>query len=656
MRATIENLSPHRREHWCAVTFPASDAATLPRHLTFRIGPGREWRAVRGNTIGSETVVYVRADIDGREVVVGDLVTQALSENPHRMHPWVRDRIGKLGMQAGVRVNGVDHWTQLGEWQLQFANEAVQRWWTRSRGPHGIILEVWGDVWSDDPVVDFYAKVVWSDRADLRWNVMFESVWLRCGEALSIDFAQRHGIVGGVKDATGSYIYLLGSNMPFCDGAALALTGAMLCFKDDEDGLPMEESNRAVRNLAAAAMSAGPVLGVAHQRDGSWLAVGHIARVDPTALLNEANNEWLRFANGAHQNVGWFAPRPVGCTSTPGQTGSQEDFGATKGTFAVALRQPKHIYRLRYAVQADLLRGCQHYEANGRPIDLADHPRWVSWSMVTHYHSGVSPDRLGKEAPQNPANGWRGYDAQHRSQNNLAAYLALCDDPLMADHCKHMLTTDLADYRRRYPNFGPESPRGQGRPAGTWAQLAKVTGDPRFVQLLDAQTQQSYEFMMRLGTGNAMRVLGTLNPDGRVPLFVNGELAPSVSLWEHGLAIVGFWLVEQSQPTNAWRSELLRHVAELLANHALHEPMPGQFALATSCHWNNGDTPLAYLWDSGSGVGGWINAGLLVAREHLGAEHPAHDKLTRYLDAVIPRNERQLGWAEWWAVVDLVDL
>lgn len=655
MRATIENLSPLPRTHWCQITFPRNTIASLPEHCSFVVdGQHRRWRAVKGRTIGSETVVYVQADIDGHETVTGSLDHSVLvSTQAHRMHPWVADDIGKLVLQAGVCLGGHYTWTQLAEWKLLFTNPAVQRWWTRALGPHGLILEVWADVWSDTPVIDFYAKVVWSDRTDPSWNAAFEGVWLKSGEALALDFATAHGIVGGAKNIEGLYVYLLGRDLGFTDGSALPISGSMLCFRDRPDNLSEAQIADAIRNLYAA--SGAPVFGIAlpGERGGEWLARGNIARSDPNSLRIVAANEWNRFASMTSSFRGWYAYRPVGCTSTPAQTGSQEDFGATKGTFAVALAQPRHIYRLRYAVQSDLFRGCQHYE-DGKPLDLSRHPRWVSLAMVTHYHTGVSQDRLGKDGPRPPATGWAGYDAQHRSQNNLAAYLALHDDPLMKEHCEHMLTTDFADYRRRFPQNGADSARGQGRPVGTWAQLLKVTGNERFAELINHQTAQSYGVMMGLGNGATMRVLSTIL-DARYPLMINNELARCVSTWEHGLALVGFYLAHHVMPINAWRDRIIDELVLLLARHALHEDTPNVFRLATAVHWNNGDAPLGFLWDNGSGVGGWTRAGLVVAREWL-ADKPdhadLHDKVQRYLLSTLEDPTPDLGWAEWWAIAN----
>lgn len=647
----VENLSPQPRTHWCQVLVPKELInVEWGDHLTFQISHSREWRAVVGRPRGNQVVVYLRAEMDGHETVRGVLVDRATDTSEHSIHPWVADDLTKLVASAGVRINGSDFWTRLVDWRIEVANQAVQRWKVKSMAPNGIIMELWADVWSNDPVIDVYGKIVWSDRLDSSWNRVFDAVWLKSGEALALDYANVHGIVGGAKNEAGEYVYLLGRDIPFCDGAALPFTGSMLCFKDRPDALTEDQVNQSVQNLKAAA--GAPIVAIvsADHWEGRWLAGGNLPRVEPFTLMRDDINEWNRFVQMLDIRRGWHASRPLGCTSTPGQTGSQEDFGATKGTLAVVGSSPRHIYRMRYSVQADLFRGCHHYEY-GVPLNLANHPNWVTWSQITHYHTGVSTDRLGKEPPRPPANGWWGYDAQHRSQNNLAAYLALHDDPLMADHVVHMVTTDLADFRRRFPNNGPDSARGQGRPVGTWAQLSTVSGPESYSNLLElirAQTLQSYTALI----ANNKMALSWIGPDARVPLFVDGVLAPSVSLWEHALAVIGFRLATGPRSQTTSRKELIiTRCCEILAQYALHETAPGVFRLATSCHWNGGNEPKAYLWDTNSGVGGWIRAGLMLARDWLGEEHPLHDKIDRYLLQNIEDPSTDVVWAEWYAIV-----
>jgi len=649
----LEETSPEPRQHWATVVLPngAIDQDALMRPLEF-VGENGERFPARGTmSWNGRKLLHIQTTLGGNQRLRGK-VMDAKEHGVHfGFHPWVVDDISKLYVELGVQFTT----DQPPEWSvadqvIELENTPARRvWWMRARIPaHGLILEFWLHVYSNDCVCPFYAKVVWSNRKDPAWNKVFPALWLRCGEALHFNFKTRHGVVGNDKDAAGRYRYLLGQQVPFCDGAALPLSGSMLCFRDQMDKLTDAQREQSVRNIRAAAHDEAGTFGVHVDRDGSWMSLKHIPRVAQDVAKTADANLWAAFANSLNVPSGFFVKRDLGISKTPGQTGNQEDFAATKGTL-VLYGYPRHLMRMRYSVQADLLRGVHHYESTGKPISLADHPNWVTWSCITHYHSGVSPDRLGKESPQEPANGWRGYDDQHRSQNNLTAYLELFDDPLILDHTFHQQTTDKANYRRRFPNNGPDAARGQGRCVQAHTNLNLSTNDKQWLALIDAQVKQSHAFMHWLGQG-PMRVLSTNGPDGRVPVYVDGKLAPTVSLWEHGLALVGF-RAAQSVLVSPQLTDIVQETSKLLLDWAISAAPGGGYHKDTSIHWNGGAPPLSALADNNSGVMGWIDAGLRVALEVL-PSHPKAAMVRDYLRGAVQEPDPRIEWAEWWAAAE----
>lgn len=78
-------------------------------------------------------------------------------------------------------------------------------------------------------------------------------------------------------------------------------------------------------------------------------------------------------------------------------------------------------------------RPCHHLEQDGRPLDLAMHvnPRLVFWEGRPHWHTGLSPDRLGKygSLTLDDTKGWWGPDAEHWLMNTLAAATRLTGSP-----------------------------------------------------------------------------------------------------------------------------------------------------------------------------------------------------------------------------------
>lgn len=645
----LTNTSPEPRRHWATVKMPPPGFSAIEMKTPWDLHceNGEVFPATAAVSWTGRHLLHVQAKAGGSHTFRGKLAPSSRTPEPFQFHPWVVDDIAKLLVELGVQIVPGDeiHWSTVDQILELESSAARKRWWMRARiRPLGLILEFWLDIYSKDCVGPFHGKIVWSNRNDSAWNKVFPTLWIRCGEALAFNFKKRHGIVGNDKDSTGRYRYLIGQNVPFCDGAALPLSGSMLCFRDRMDSMTDAERDQSVQNIRAAAHDEAAMFGACLDREGDWLSLKHVPRVSASDLAAADSNRWAGFVASLESTAGFFVKRELGISPTPGQTGSQEDFGATKGTL-VLHGYPRHLMRMRYSVQADCFRGFNHYESNGSPITVAMHPNWVTWSGITHYHSGVSPDRLGKEAPQEPANGWRGYDDQHRSQNNLAAYLELVDDPLMLDQTFHILTSDQANYRRKYPNNGPDAARGQGRCVQAYTNLYVATGDKNWTALVAAQAKQSIDFMRWLGNG-PMRVLSTNGPDGRVPVFVDGVLVPTVSLWEHALALVGFRSAQLALPSQDV-TDVVEGVSRLLLEHCLHG-MPGNYQLVTSVHWNNGDTPQGVLFDNGSGVGGWINAGLRVAIEVL-PRHPMTITVRDYLGTVVQEPDRRIDWAEWWA-------
>jgi hypothetical protein len=78
-----------------------------------------------------------------------------------------------------------------------------------------------------------------------------------------------------------------------------------------------------------------------------------------------------------------------------------------------------------------------------------------------------------------------------------------------------------------------------------------------------------------------------------------------------------------------------------------------QFIPGMAIEWNNGAPPRSVLPDNGSGVGGWINAGLRVAVEVLPA-HPKAEMVRDYLRSAVQEPDRRIDWAEWWAAAAVV--
>lgn len=116
----------------------------------------------------------------------------------------------------------------------------------------------------------------------------------------------------------------------------------------------------------------------------------------------------------------WDAP-PIGPAANSGQTGAQEDqvFVRTEPLRLVGAEIP-----ILWSALAMAKRPCQHREPDGSMLDPAKHvePRLILWDSRPHWHTGVSPDRLGKPraATNAETRGWSGPDVEHQLVNTLA--------------------------------------------------------------------------------------------------------------------------------------------------------------------------------------------------------------------------------------------
>lgn len=671
-RAVVTNLSNTERDTWAIFTVPWHTVDGFGLELTFVADDGRSMRAVKHDRpvgIGTKVTVRVYGYFAAGESITGSILNQPHPDaGPFETHPWVSDDPVALIPFLGARVAGRDTWAE-GFEALDMVEQspAHKRFRMMQRLPdHGLIFVSWFDILSGDPVVPYRGKIVWSDRTDPNPSKLFNFLAIKSGEAFAFDFSRRHGMPERLQ-IDGKYLQVLNSEpIAFNDGAGLPLSGSILCFRQTAPALgevDPEEEQRELGNLRAAL--GGPVLGVCDGWDGVFLANENTPRFSQN-YQSEARTSYTAWQQRQQDRAGWFAPRELVSAPDPGRTGDQDDFGATKGTYAVSELDPRHLYRMLYAVQSDLFRGFNHYEigedGKAHPLRIEDHPQWVTWSGGTHYNENVSPDRLGKNSSPVPVGtGWLGYDDQHRSQNNLAAYIALSDDPFAEDQVLFHAITDRAAYRVRYPNYGEGAARAQGRTNGTLAALISAVGRETASQLrlsMDARMQPINSNEL-LNVAGPMKVLAYGQPDNRKPIFLNGVRQRWASLWEHGLAIVGLygaWKLNRDANTHA----TLVKVAEFMAAFGMFEHNGSWWTVGDIAYYDGaapetfGDPESAEFTaeQNTGGVLSWTHAGIIVAREVLGGGHPLRAKLDRYIQATTGYAEAtSLRQGEWWAAV-----
>ena len=640
INATIQNLSTFDREHWTTVTFPTSKVSHFGVECKFVTSKGDEWRAVKGSTSGSKTVFRILAKIEGSERARGKLINEPLTENAptFKPHKWVVDDPVALmpelyGMESEL----------IAPPRLIEKSPAHMRWHLSFKVPaKGLIVEWWADMLHDDPIMPCKGKIVWSNRKDPAQNKTFDvgELKLGLGEYFVLDYMTRKGMQPPLQVDSSRWVSVLNDKLiTLNDGAGIPLSLNILAFgnaepQEDHDDL---EGNtwipRSIKNMQAALL--GDIVGACNDWDGEWLAARNVPMMYP-GNVSKAMADVETFNQMMSVNFGHFEPIGIGIGKTPGQTGKQEDFGASKGTHVVRSNQPAFIPALQFTAYTELFRGINHYEENGMKLKASDHPEWVTWSGRTHWHPGVSPDRLGKQGGDTPpGTGWWGYDDQHRSQNNFAAYYMLSDDPLVLDQMHHQREVDRSSYRIKFPNYGAGAARAQGRQVGCWAQFCSITDGAEadsWKELINRRVKQSIAVDSML-VDAPMKALAVIGPDGRKRIYRDGQLAPVVSMWEHGLALVGLYNAYKVNPTDD-----LRYVLTALSETILEYGwfvQNGKHFIVGDIIWNDGkhvDLRISNGWDEmGSnpmtqqflytegarGVNQWTAAGLRVAREFL---------------------------------------
>jgi len=629
VNAVIENLSNFSRDHWVTVTFPTKKVQDFGTECRFTTEGGSIWRAVKGKQSGNKTVFRIYAEIGGGETVKGMLQNKPFTPEDKipafKAHAWVMDD----PMELMPELYGMDC-EIVSPPKIVDKSPAHMRWHMRMKVPtHGLIFEWWADLLHDDPVVPCKGKIVWSDRNDTRVNRTFDvgEFKLAVGEFFVMDFEKRKGIQPPIQVDPSRWVSVINDKLvTLNDGAGIPLSLNLLAFTrqemTDQDPEDISWVSKSLQNMQAAFL--GDIVGACTEWDGEWCAADNVPVSYPGSYY-DAMSDVQMFRDQMSVNMGHFEPIWVGIGKTPGQTGAQEDFAATKGTHVVLSQQPAFIPALQFASYYELFRGINHYESNGEPLKADDHPNWITWNGVTHWHGGVSPDRLGKEGSAPPGTGWFGYDDQHRSQNNFAAYAMLSDDPLIDDQIDRQFEVDKACYRIKNSRWGAGAARAQGRHTGAWAQFLTVTEGARregWKDLIDKRVNLSLS-QTSMNVNGDMKALSVKGPDGRKQIYRNGELAPTVSMWEHGLAMVGLYNTYKQNPTEELK-ELLTKVANTMLKYAWFNQNGKNYVVADII-WNDGNdvemktsnTQEIIFTEGGSGVTTWTIHGLRAAREFM---------------------------------------
>lgn len=297
---------------------------------------------------------------------------------------------------------------------------------------------------SGEDVCEVEGAFTWSDPTSARMECRLGELALETKDLLKIDSANnaqefKHWTVGNhhIVDLAPEGGVTIG------DGMQVPFFGAFLVMPR---GVPVTEiltsrdPDVVSRIGTLLARVEGRVEGIG-EWDGNWFAFGQVPDIGDSDGAEIHEFYTGKFTVGLRL----FDDAPIGLGKRPPDTGGKEDFGAVKGAFSVTQRDPRAVQFVRACSVVDSYRPTHNREANGLPLKAADHPGWVSWSERANWNSGVSPDRLGKPAPEPKfdSHGWEGRDNQHHSAHRKHEAALLTASPfllsLLDDDAQHHL-------------------------------------------------------------------------------------------------------------------------------------------------------------------------------------------------------------------------
>jgi hypothetical protein len=486
-------------------------------------------------------------------------------------------------------------------------------------GTTGLVGELIVTAWRDQAQATIDAAVFCSDPSTPALHCEIDEVALESrGMAAVFRHAARFGVVQQVTDQGSRTVLLQG--LPIGDGQGIRRTGVLVPPRRGDDPA-----------TAATSMAAcvAPVLGATTWQDsGAFGAYGVVPELPPwlrgAALRQHFATRHRAFVDSERTGGHPFAVGRHGLERMAGQTGDQADFGTVKLSPVAASGLPSFLLAVEASVLQEACRPVHFFEADGSPVEPANHPQWVVWSGRTHWHAGVSPDRLGKTDPQASFDyhGWTGKDREHWSSNYLGAFALLTG--------AHWARLELANEARLYlagqtidpqlSTSGAGAPRGAGRTALAACWMLLATGDERLRQRMDARIDRVYHLQWagRALAADKVRPMAVSQPDARL---LQGKCS-FWNPWQDALAAVGFGAAFRLTG-NPRARELAEELALNVVRHGWllddHEcqiatAMRWQDGVPLSAAQRTGDDPTAVLWAHGTAFSEWAIGACEIAR------------------------------------------
>lgn len=540
-----------------------------------------------------------------------------------------------------------------------------------------LMWQAWLYQMSGQPHADFDWRLMNSDASSEVFRYRVAEVRLRSGEFHSIDEGARYGfdpLPKPRKDGDRTlWVSRLRGETEMGDGVRFQFTGAIYGAPAgvpfDVVASPNYAGNQKVQNMMARLR--GPAM-CAVQRgvhDGTWLGLRRQPRL-PTSVSNPISEVTSEYAAWRGQQGGdYFDLRPWGLAKSPGQTGDQEAFGATKLGRLVSTGNPLAAW-MRMLCLSEPLRPVAYYERDATLVRVEDHPLWNTWVQRTHGWPN-NDDTLGKKNDGGPwydrgaVYGWNPADDQHFGYLDTDACYVATGRLMLRQMLRERTEPLLA-------RFAEGASRGIGRTFQSMVNIVRLTDDRRLVErmyrdlaekgVLAAASDQYRPWCFR-----------EIHTDPRVLKDAAGNPVEAAMVWQVGLEILGTrglqHLMEDLEDDRWTQVEhlVLRVGTALVRKGWFRRASDGQWAMADAIAWNGGQLIPDSDYQDGnvpgkvhtSGYfGDWSLGAVEITRNLIqrmideGRDRPEHHVTLQRAEAILMQAGPPANWrsAEWRAV------
>ncbi|MHC5063853.1 MAG: hypothetical protein ACYTG5_07750 [Planctomycetota bacterium] len=538
-RVIVQNLAPLDREEWvhAVVPFPRGEVAKLPElHLEGRPTVWQEFGARWPDGSLRQAICLFPLKLRSLEERSLKLVEGKGPDLPAQGFALDLESIEVI-----IEKDGKTHRTQPDLVDVLEENPARRVGLLRSRvGDTGVVAELTIEVYAGQAHAYVGLAFFFSDPESEAMQIDLDELRVETkGMALILRHANLHGVIQ--KNSPGGSRLSLLRNTYLGDGQGIRRLGALVP--------PLREDN-SIQNMTFGAASVCPPLAATDWRDtGALGAFGYVPEFPP--WLNESSIRtalarrhatFVKLSGSPAEQGNPFRDDGFGLARFAGQTGDQSDFGVVKMQAVAGTGIPSFLYEVEFGVLKEACRPVHFYEADGEPVQAADHPDWVVWDGRTHWHQNVSIDRLGKShpGPRWERHGWTGKDRQHWSSNYISAFYLLTAEPQIRLELENEVQLYLAaqTLRPELTTSGPGAPRGAGRTLLSACWLYLCTGDERVLERMRRRMHEIYipSWHGRDYSKESVRPYAVGPKD---PRLLAGKYE-SWTPWQDSLAAIGF--------------------------------------------------------------------------------------------------------------------